>query len=86
LDSPELKQEAPSENIAPDTYQASVDQLKISHDFIALKKRISSLAEMNPLTLTIEAISNLPKTINPVPKEELTLPPESKDLQEKHRL
>lgn len=55
-----------SENVAPEAPVHRGDTLKINNEFIVMKKRVGSLAEMKPITLTIDVISNLPPSIKPV--------------------
>jgi hypothetical protein len=46
--------------VQPETVVHRGDTLKINNEFILMKKKVGSLAEMKPITLTIDVISNLP--------------------------
>lgn len=56
-----------SENVAPEVIVHRGDTLKINNEFIVMKKKVGSLTEMKPITLTIDVISNLPQNVKTVP-------------------
>jgi hypothetical protein len=62
----DTKKNPTSENVAPEVIRGGGDTLKINNEFIVMKKKVGSLTEMKPITLTIDVISNLPHNIKTV--------------------